>query len=202
MNVGKVHLELNQPGRRAGLTKGTYKGARLLKTINTPHKTRNLMAPKAVAKRSTAQVKKEDEDMNRLPESSDSSTSEDERPSADMTQTFGKKAASARGSKTGKASINGNRANGTTKSRSMRENTSSFTGSPKRKSQEDTSARLGAGMLDEFGFSRTSTTKRTKTKKYGSSSQGSLGRASSSQAKSSQIPIGLSFSKLLYRPVC
>ena len=200
MNVGKVHLDLNQPGRRAGLTKGTYKGARLLKTINAPHKTRNLMAPNAVAKRSTAEVKKEDEDMNRLP---DSSTSEDEKPSADMTQTLGKKAAFARGSKTGKASINGNRANGTTKSRSMRDNTSSsITGSPRRQSQEDTLARLGAGMLDEFGFSRTTTTKRTKTKKYGSSSQGSLGRASSSQARSSYIPIGLSFSKLLYQSVC
>jgi hypothetical protein len=155
MNVSKP------PATRVGLAKADYQGPRLLRTINgSPSIPQYTMPSKAISKPSSVSKKVQEEDINRLPESSD-----EESPPPIKTSTFVrgcekpawqiKKEASkaALTTKVNKIIAKNNAARTTRGKESQSAPASSQSSdSSKRKSQDEEAVlpKYGAGMADEF----------------------------------------------------
>jgi hypothetical protein len=164
------------PGRRVGLSKGPYKS--VLRTVDATSNRVNMPASTAeVAAKGSKGVKLEDEeDINRMPDSAESSSDEEDRGTIKPTEFLRASQEPAQQTSKSKATKNGTKTatvNGTKKTTrgSMRQEIASMqdseSSSPKRKSQEELPA-IGAGMKGSFG--RINAGKRVK-RTFGSSSQ-------------------------------
>jgi hypothetical protein len=197
MNVNILHLGQNQPGRRQGLTR--HSGPSLLRSINDrPKENIQKMAPNITAKQVHGKKEhikgvEEEENINRPPDSDDSSSDEginradikstwpskrEEQKSKNTTSTAGNKGTAAVNWKSATRSTRSTRSSKENESPSSSNSTTSSTSSQKRKSP---------GRSNPFGSFGSSASGNKRAKKtYSRSNPTSSARTASSQIKVSQ----------------